>query len=304
MLGGGILDIENCRLCPRRCGVNRREARGFCGAGERARVALVSLHPWEEPCLVGEHGAGTVFFSYCSLRCCYCQNHEISHEGKGSEVTDERLAEIFLEQEERGAAILDLVTPTHYVPQIVHALSLARERGLSLPVVYNSSGYETVETIEALKGFVDIYLPDLKYCRAETARNYSQAEDYFEVASAAVSKMFEQVGAVEMEACGRMRRGVMVRHLVLPGGRHESMEILDWLWERFGDAVQISLMSQYTPMYRAVEYRNLRRRLTTFEYQSVVEHAQELGITKCYVQSPQAAGEGFVPIFDGQGVQG
>ena len=297
------IDLHNCRLCPRDCGVDRYKGNGFCGAGDKARVALVSLHPWEEPCLTGDKGAGTVFFSYCNLRCCFCQNHEISHEGKGEEVTEERLAEIFLEQQERGAATLDLVTPTHYVPQIISALGLARAKGFRLPVVYNSSAYEKVETIEALKGMVDIYLPDLKYFSGESARAYSEAKDYPETAKAAIRTMFHQVGPLQFREDGSLESGVIVRHMVLPGHRHESMEILDWLWQEFGDEVQLSLMSQYTPMYRAGEHKNLSRRLTTFEYDSVVEHALKLGITRCYTQERRAASEEYVPEFDGRGVR-
>ena len=297
------IDLHNCRLCPRDCGVDRYKGTGFCGAGDKARVALVSLHPWEEPCLTGEKGAGTVFFSYCSLRCCFCQNHEISHGGKGEEVTEERLAEIFLEQQERGAATLDLVTPTHYVPQIISALGLARAKGFSLPVVYNSSAYEKVETIEALQGMVDIYLPDLKYFSGESARAYSEAKDYPEVAKAAIRAMFQQVGPLQFREDGSLESGVIVRHMVLPGHRRESMEILDWLWQEFGDEVQLSLMSQYTPMYRAGEHKKLSRRLTTFEYDSVVEHALKLGITRCYIQERRAASEEYVPEFDGRGVR-
>ena len=296
------MSLTDCTLCPRLCHVDRRERTGFCGAGERAKIALVSLHPWEEPCLTGEKGAGTVFFSHCSLRCCYCQNHEISHGGKGIEVSDERLAEIFLEQQERGAATLDLVTPTQYVPQILHGLDLARERGFSLPVVYNSSGYETLETIDALQGYVDIFLPDLKYRHEKSAREYSQAPDYFLVASEALRRMVQQTGPAVMDGEGRMRKGVLVRHLVLPGCRHESMELLDWLWQEFGNDIHISLMSQYTPMHRGEDYGSLGRRLTTFEYESVVEHALALGITQCYVQERRAASEEYVPEFDGSGV--
>ena len=297
------IDLHNCRLCPRDCGVDRYKGTGFCGAGDKARVALVSLHPWEEPCLTGEKGAGTVFFSYCNLRCCFCQNHEISHGGKGEKVTEVRLAEIFLEQQERGAATLDLVTPTHYVPQIISALGLARAKGFSLPVVYNSSAYEKVGTIEALKGMVDIYLPDLKYFSGESARAYSEAKDYPETAKAAIMAMFHQVGPMQFREDGSLESGVIVRHMVLPGHRHESMEILDWLWQEFGDEVQLSLMSQYTPMYRAGEHKNLSRRLTTFEYDSVVEHALKLGITRCYTQERRAASEEYVPEFDGRGVR-
>lgn len=294
--------IENCMLCPRRCGVDRRESVGFCGAGALARIALVSLHHWEEPCLTGDNGAGTVFFSYCNLRCCFCQNHEISHGGKGVEVTDERLAELFLEQQQRGAATLDLVTPTHYVPQIIHALDMARTKGFRLPVVYNSGAYETVETIESLRDYVDVFLPDLKYIEAASAKEYSQAEDYFPVASAAIRRMVEIAGSLQFDEDGQLRRGVLVRHLVLPGHRHESMRVLDWLWQTFGDTIQISLMNQYTPMYKAAEHKGMNRRLTTFEYESVVNHAVDLGITNCYVQEGQTASEKFVPTFDNRGV--
>ena len=296
------MTIENCMLCPRRCGVDRRESVGFCGAGALARIALVSLHHWEEPCLTGDNGAGTVFFSYCNLRCCFCQNHEISHGGKGVEVTDERLAELFLEQQQRGAATLDLVTPTHYVPQIIHALDMARTKGFRLPVVYNSGAYETVETIESLRGYVDVFLPDLKYIEAASAKEYSQAEDYFPMASAAIRRMVEIAGPLQFDEDGQLRRGVLVRHLVLPGHRHESMRILDWLWQTFGDTIQISLMNQYTPMYKAAEHKGMNRRLTTFEYESVVNHAIDLGITNCYVQDGQTASEKFVPTFDNRGV--
>ena len=294
--------IENCMLCPRRCGVDRRESVGFCGAGALARIALVSLHHWEEPCLTGDNGAGTVFFSYCNLRCCFCQNHEISHGGKGVEVTDERLAELFMEQQQRGAATLDLVTPTHYVPQIIHALDMARTKGFRLPVVYNSGAYETVETIESLRDYVDVFLPDLKYIEAASAKEYSQAEDYFPVASAAIRRMVEIAGSLQFDEDGQLRRGVLVRHLVLPGHRHESMRVLDWLWQTFGDTIQISLMNQYTPMYKAAEHKGMNRRLTTFEYESVVNHAVDLGITNCYVQEGQTASEKFVPTFDNRGV--
>lgn len=298
-----ISSITNCTLCPRRCGADRRQAAGFCGAGGKARVALVSLHPWEEPCLTGKRGAGTVFFAGCSLRCCFCQNHEISQGGKGEEVEDSRLAEIFLEQQQRGAATLDLVTPTHYVPQIIHALDLARAQGFALPVVYNSSAYDSVETIEVLRGYVDIFLPDLKYVDADSAAEYSAAPDYFAAASAAIRRMAEIAGPAVFADDGRMIRGVIIRHLVLPGHRHESMRALDWIWQEFGDTVQISLMNQYTPMYRAAEHKGMNRRLTTFEYESVVAHAVKIGITRCYIQEGKTASAEYVPDFDGTGVK-
>lgn len=297
-----MLDITNCNLCPRRCGVDRTQRAGFCGAKDLVRIALVSLHQWEEPCLVGEKGAGTVFFSHCNLRCVYCQNHEISHGGKGEEVSVERLAEIFSEQQERGAATLDLVTPTHYVPQIISALDIARGKGFNLPVVYNSSGYESLETVEALRGYVDIFLPDLKYMRAESGGEYSAAADYFTHASAAIRKMVEITGPVQFAANGQMTRGVLVRHMILPGHRKESMEIVKWLWDTFGNTIQVSLMNQYTPMYKACEHKKINRRLTTFEYESVVDYALSLGLENAYVQERRSASEEFVPDFNGAGV--
>ena len=290
-------------LCPRRCGVNRLAGeRGYCGAGRLARVALVSLHPWEEPCIAGSNGAGTVFFSHCSLRCLFCQNSVISHEENGIDVTEERLAEIFLEQQERGAATLDLVTPTHFAPQVLAALRAAKARGLTLPVVWNSSGYERPEIVGAIADEVDVFLPDLKYIDEKSAAECSDARDYFSYASAAIEAMVEAKGAPVLREDGILENGVLVRHLILPGKRNESMKILDWLWERFGDRVLLSLMGQYTPMYRAAEIRGLNRKLTTFEYQSVVDHALDLGITRCYVQERGAASEEFVPKFDGTGV--
>ena len=292
------LELASCELCFRRCRVDRRKERGYCGAGIMPRVALASLHTGEEPCLAGERGAGTVFFSHCSLRCCFCQNHPISREGRGRDVTVEELAEMFLELQGQGAEVLDLVTPTHYAPQVRDAIFLARQRGLSLPVAYNTSACERAETIAALAGAVDIFLPDLKYMDEENARCYSDAPGYFPAASAAIRKMVEVAGPVQMDGNGRMRRGVLVRHLVLPGCRKESMAILDWLWQTFGDDIWISLMRQYTPMYRSSEHREIHRRLTTFEYESVVDHAIELGITQCYTQGADAASTAFVPAFE------
>lgn len=299
-----ILDLlKNCKLCPRNCGVDRTKRAGFCGAGDKIRVALVSLHRWEEPCLVGENGAGTIFFSHCNLKCVYCQNFEISSGGYGEEISIERLAEIFLEQQARGAANVELVTPTHYVPQICAALDLAKTNGLKLPVVYNTSAYENLSTLELLRGRVDIFLPDLKYFSDETAVTFSNAPNYFAVATAAIRKMFELVGAPSFSANGNMTRGVIVRHLILPNFRRDSIKILDWLYENFSDRVFISLMNQYTPVFRAGEYKKISRRLTTFEYDSVVRHAVEIGVENCYIQTGRTAEEKFIPRFDGSGVR-
>lgn len=295
--------LEHCTLCPRRCGVNRLESeRGYCGAGRFARVALVSLHPWEEPCIAGTSGAGTVFFSHCSLRCLFCQNAVISHEENGIDVTEERLAEIFLEQQERGATTLDLVTPTHFAPQIWAALRMAKARGLSLPVVWNSSGYEREEIVRAIADEIDVFLPDLKYIDEKSAADCSDARDYFSYASAAIKAMVEAKGEPVLREDGILASGVLVRQLILPGKRKESMRILDWLWTTFGHKIMLSLMGQYTPMYRAAEIKGMNRMLTTFEYESVVNHALDLGIIRCYVQERGAASEKFVPKFDGTGV--
>lgn len=299
-----LAPLAACRLCPRGCGANRlHDAHGFCGAGRYASVGLVSLHAWEEPCLAGEKGAGTVFFSGCNMRCASCQNYEISRENFGIAVTEERLADIFLEQEERGAATLDLVTPTHFAPQIAAALHLAKAQGLSIPVVYNSSAYETVDTIKSLAGLVDIFLPDLKYMAEEAALRYSTAPDYFKTASAAIRCMREIAGRPIFDDTNRMQRGVLVRHLVLPGRRKESMKILDWLWQNFSDTIYISLMNQYTPMGDLSKVPELNRRLTTFEYESVVDHARSLGIENCYIQQGGTVSASFVPKFDGRGVE-
>ena len=290
--------LNHCTLCPRRCGVNRNAGtRGFCGAGRTVRVARTMLHACEVPCLVGTHGAGAVFFSHCTLRCVYCQNHTISHEGSGTEMSVEELASCFLTLQQDGAATLDLVTPTHYTPQILAALRIARAQGLSLPVVWNTSGYETVENIDRLAGAVDIYLPDLKYASEESGRRCSAAPDYAAAAWAALGAMVAQAGAVQFAADGRLMRGVLVRHLVLPGHRHESIALVRRLWETFGDAIQLSLMRQYTPLYRAAEFPPLHRRLTTFEYESVVAAARDLGMERVYVQSAEAVGAQYVPDF-------
>lgn len=294
--------LRECRLCPRSCGIDRFNQIGFCGASDKVKIALVSLHQWEEPCLVGERGAGTVFFSNCNLRCCFCQNHQISQGGYGIEVTVDRLAEIFLEQQERRAANIDLVTPTHYMPQIITALDMAKSKGLNIPIVYNSNGYENVETIELLKGYVDIFLPDLKYFDDETAVRYSSAPKYFDTASKAIAKMFEFVGSTEFDSSGLMKRGLIVRHLILPSHRHESMKIVEWLYKTFGDAIYISLMNQYTPMFNASKFKELNRRLTTFEYDSVINYALELGIKNCYIQVGKTASTEFVPNFNLDGI--
>ena len=294
--------LKKCNLCPRRCGVDRSKQLGLCGAGDKVRIALVSLHQWEEPCLIGENGAGTIFFSHCNLKCCFCQNYEISHLGRGVEVEINRLAEIFIEQQERGAANIELVTPTHYVPQIIEALNIAKSNGLQLPIVYNSNGYEKVETLELMRGYVDIFLPDLKYFDDDIAIKYSNAPNYFDIASRAITKMVELVGNVQFDSNAQLQSGVIVRHLILPNHRHDSIKIVDWLYKNFGDSIYISLMNQYTPMFQASKYKKVNRRLTTFEYNSVVNHAVDIGVKNCYIQTGKTATKDFVPDFNCSGV--
>ena len=295
--------LRECTLCPRMCRADRYERFGICHAGADVQLALVSLHRWEEPCLSGTRGAGTVFFSHCSLRCIFCQNHEISTEGRGITVSVERLSQIFLEQQQRGAHCLDLVTPTHYVPQIIDALDKAKAKGFNLPVVYNCSGYERIETLELLKGYVDVFLPDFKYFHADTAKECSYAPDYPPTAKAAIAKMFQLVGRPRFDKDGIMRRGMIIRHLILPWHYKESMEIVKYIWDNYGDDVYLSLMNQYTPMYKALQHPKLNRRLTTFEYDKVVDYAADLGFTNCFIQQGRTATTKFVPRFDGSNVQ-
>ncbi|MDI3280427.1 MAG: radical SAM protein [Bacillota bacterium] len=296
--------LKSCRLCPRRCGVDRLSgAVGACLAGLRPKLALAELHHWEEPCLSGTRGSGAVFFSHCSLRCLFCQNHAISQGGFGKEVTEERLSEIFLELEARGAHNINLVSPTHYLPQVAGALARARRQGLTLPVVYNSSGYEEVEALRHLEGLVDIYLPDCKYADDGLARRYSAAPSYFEAATSALQEMLRQVGTPALGRDGIMRRGLMIRHLVLPGHLENTRRVLAWIADHLPKEVYLSLMAQYTPLHRASEVPELNRRLTPEEYEAAVSCALDLGLEHGYLQELEAAVETWVPRFDLRGVE-
>lgn len=252
--------------------------------------------------MVGENGAGTIFFSHCNLKCVFCQNFKISHEGFGKNISVERLAKIFLEQQNRGAANIELVTPTQYIPQICSAIDSAKNFGLKIPIVYNSNAYENLSALDLLKNRVDIFLPDLKYFDDEIAKIFSNAPNYFLVATQAVKKMFELVGENKFNSEGMMTRGLIVRHLILPNFRRDSMKILDWLYENFGDKIFISLMSQYTPIFHAKDFKKISRRLTKFEYKSVVNHAIDIGIKNCFIQTEGAVGENFIPNFNLAGV--
>lgn len=289
--------MSKCYLCPHKCGADRPSSRGICGA-DTLRVALAAPHYFEEPCLSGQNGAGTVFFSGCPLSCVFCQNHELSQDNRGKAITVGRLAEIFSELQEKGCHNIDLVSPTPYVKEIKEALGIAK---LHIPVVYNSSGYERTETLQSLEDHVDIYLPDFKYVTKETAEKYSGYPDYPAVAAEALSEMLRQQPERVYEN-GIMKKGVIVRHLVLPSNRAESIAVLDYLHKNFDiGKFTLSLLAQYTPMYKAAGYKEINRTLTKFEYNSVAAHAEELGF-ECYYQQISSADEKYTPVFDFSGV--
>ena len=297
-----LLDMTDCRLCPRNCRVNRKERTGFCGEKDGIRCARAALHYWEEPCISGTRGSGAVFFSGCSLKCCYCQNYQISQEGLGKEISPEKLAWIFLDLQEQGAHNINLVTGTHFLPGILTALDLVRPK-LSIPVVYNCGGYEKPEVIRLLDGYVDIYLPDLKYFDPELSARYSGARDYFAQASQAVSAMIYQTGSPVFDEDGIMQKGVIIRHMVLPGSRKDSISILHLIREHLPEeGFLLSLLSQYTPFYKSREYPQINRRLTTYEYDKVLEEAISLGLTKGFMQEKSSAKEEYTPPFDLEGL--
>ena len=280
-----VARLQTCRICPRACGKNRAQGEvGFCGAGRWAKVASANLHWGEEPPLGGDSGSGTLFFSYCSLRCCFCQNYPISHLGNGGEVDREGLARMMLDLQERGAANINLVTGTHFLPQILEALPLAVEGGLHIPLVYNCGGYESLEALDLLDGIIDIYLPDAKYGEAEVAHLYSGASDYVEVNRAALKKMHRQVGDLQLDAEGMGRRGLIVRHLILPGQIENTQKVLSFLAQEFSPDIHISLMSQYFPASEAKEIPALRRRVSRREARMALEMAQDLGLEKGWHQ--------------------
>lgn len=295
-----------CTLCPRNCAADRENGEiGVCGQTNELKVARAALHFWEEPCISGTQGSGTVFFSGCSLHCIYCQNQEIANGTAGKVISVERLSEIFLELQEKGAHNINLVTPGHFVPQIIHALELAKKNGLGLPVVYNTSSYEHVETIKMLEGIVDIYLPDLKYISEELSGRYSHAKDYSKRAKAAIAEMVRQTGpAVFFGETGEglMRKGTIVRHLILPGCIEDSKEVVRYLYETYGNAVYISIMNQFTPLSHLNEYPQLNRKITEEEYDEVVDYAISLGVENGFIQEGETAEESFIPEFNGEGV--
>ena len=294
---------SGCTLCPRECNVDRKHGiPGYCGvAGTGIIGARAALHMWEEPCISGEEGSGTVFFSGCPLRCVYCQNYDIAHAERGIEISVERLAEIFLELQEKKANNINLVTPTHYSIEAAQAVRIAREKGLTIPVVYNCSGYEKVETLKLLEGIVDIYLTDFKYMDKTIAKRYSHAENYPEVAKMALEEMVRQCGQPEFDERGMMTKGVIVRHLLLPGQMQNGKDVVKYLYETYGDRIFISLMNQYTPLPHVAAYPEINRKVTEEEYDELVDYAIDMGVENGFIQEGETAEESFIPDFDNEG---
>ena len=294
---------DSCSLCPRDCKVNRHQTAGYCGCTDTVRAARAALHHWEEPCISGNQGSGTVFFSGCTLRCCFCQNYPISQENFGKELTISELSRIFLKLQDEGAHNINLVTATQYLPSVIEALDLAKQK-LTIPVVYNCSGYETVETVKALDRYVDVWLPDLKYYSSQLSFRYSNASDYFEKASNAIKQMIIQTGPPQFDPLGKlMIKGVIIRHMVLPGAKEDSIRLLSWIKEELPEkGYYISLLSQYTPFYKSSQFPEINRRITSYEYNKVLNKAIELDLIEGFMQEKSSAKEEYTPPFDLEGI--
>lgn len=291
--------LDNCVLCPHKCNVNRNKGElGRCKMNSNIKIALYSLHKFEEPCISGKNGSGTIFFTGCNLSCIYCQNYKISQEHIGKEITVERLAEIFIEQQEKGAENINLVTPTMYVYHIIEAIDLARKSGLKIPIVYNSNGYESLETLKLLEGYIDIYLPDLKYAVDKIGKKYSKTDNYFEIATNAVKEMYRQVGAPKFNKQGIIQKGLIIRHLILPNNILNSKLILNWIKNNIDENVYISLMAQYFPTYLAKNESSINRKVNEREYNSIINYMEKIGLKKGYIQDLEENEEQYVPDFD------
>ncbi|MCI9064163.1 MAG: radical SAM protein [Clostridia bacterium] len=288
--------LEKCEVCPHRCKVNRIDGKvGRCGSKDTVKVALASVHNYEEPCISGENGSGTVFFSNCNMNCVFCQNYEISQEGKGKEITIESLAEIFIKQQEKGVENINLVTPTSYAIQIIEAIKIAKKKGLNIPIVYNTNGYENIETIKLLDGYIDIYLPDLKYADNKIAKQYSKIDNYFETATQAIKEMYKQVGKAKFNNKGIMERGMIIRHLVLPNHVENSKKVLKWIEQNMSEDIFVSIMAQYFPTYKAKEIDLINRKLTKDEYKEIEDYLYNLNLKNGYIQELGEHEEEYVP---------
>lgn len=294
---------NNCRLCPRNCSIDRTSGKlGYCMSSSEIHAALASVHKWEEPPISGTKGSGTIFFSGCNLRCVFCQNYTISSENKGKEISIKRLAQIMLEHQERGVHNINLVTATQFVPSIIKAIILAKKAGLKIPIVYNSGGYEKYETIKMLEGYIDIYLPDIKYFSSELSNKYSNAPNYFDYASKAVLEMHRQTGENTFDSDGILKKGLIIRHMILPNCKEDSYKILDWIKDNIGADSYISILNQYTPVYHANQYQEINRRLMSLEYTRVIDHFFKIGLKNGYMQKKSSANSEYTPIFDYSGL--
>lgn len=287
--------IEKCTICPHKCGINRTKQVGRCKSTENIKIALYSTHNFEEPCISGKKGSGTIFFSNCNMNCIYCQNYEISQQGKGKEIEIEELADIMIKQQKNGVENINLVTPTSYALHIVEAIKRARNNGLQIPIVYNTNGYESIETLKLLEGYIDIYLPDLKYYYNELGERYSKVNNYFEIATQAIKEMYRQVGVPQLNEEGIMQKGLMIRHLILPNNIANSKKVLKWIKENIDNNVYVSIMAQYFPTYKAKEIEQLSRKLTKAEYEEIENYLYDLNLENGYIQELGEHEEEYVP---------
>ena len=291
-------ELKQCKICPHNCNVNRLNGKiGRCKCTDKIKIALASVHNYEEPCISGINGSGTIFFSNCNMNCIYCQNYEISQLGKGKEISIKELADIFINQQEKGVNNINLVTPTMYAFQIIEAIKLAKKNGLIIPIIYNTNGYEKIETLKALQGYIDVYLPDLKYYSNKLSIKYSKVNNYFSVATEAIKEMYRQVGTPKFNEDGIMQRGIIIRHLVLPNHIQNSKNILKWIKENMPQDVYVSIMAQYFPTYQAKEDELLNRKLTKKEYKEIEKFLYTLDLKNGYIQELGEHEEEYVPDF-------
>ncbi len=291
-------ELECCTICPHNCKINRTKNPGRCKSTDKIKIALYSIHNFEEPCISGEKGSGTIFFSNCNMNCIFCQNYEISQLGRGKEITIEELANVMIKQQERNVQNINLVTPTSYALHIVEAIKIARKKGLEIPIVYNTNGYESVETLKLLEGYVDIYLPDLKYYYDDLAKKYSKVDNYFEIATKAIQEMYRQVGTPVLDENGVMKKGLMIRHLILPNEVQNSKKVLKWIKENIDSNVYVSIMAQYFPTYKAKEIPEIARKITKEEYEKVENYLYELDLENGYIQELGEHEEEYVPTWE------
>ncbi|MDY5335748.1 MAG: radical SAM protein [Bacilli bacterium] len=290
--------LNKCEICPRKCKVNRNNGElGYCKASNKMKIGGYHLHMWEEPIITGKNGSGTIFFSYCNLRCAYCQNYDLSFDSVGEYITIERLSDIMLELQEMQAENVNLVTPTHYIPLIKNSIVLAKEKGLKIPIVYNTSGYESVESLKTLEGLIDIYLPDFKYYDNSLGK-YSSVADYFNITSLALKEMYRQVGKPKYNKKGMLKKGVIVRHLVLPNNYQDSKKIINYLYQEYKDNIILSIMNQYT-ITKITKYPELNQKVDPKEYDNLIDYAYNLGIRNCFTQEEESQSESFIPKFKG-----